>query len=370
MDTPMFRWGILGTAQIARKNWKAIRNTGNGVVAAVASRSQERSRQFIAQCQSEAPFATAPKALGSYEELIDSKDIQGLYIPLPTGIRKEWVLRAAQARKHVVCEKPCAINPSDLAEMTAACRGNGVQFMDGVMFMHSKRLEVAREVLDDGITVGRIRRISTVFNFNAPDEFFTTNIRVQSGLEPLGCLGDLGWYCIRFALWAVRWKLPQKVSARILSKTNPVQHQASVPTEFSGEIFFENGVSSDFYCSFITVLKQSANISGTLGYLSMPDFVLPYFGSDLAFETRNPVLDARGCDFNMEANSRWWKVNEYSNSHPSAQETNLFRNFAEQVRSGNLNNEWPEIALKTQKIIHACLESANADGRLVRLGDS
>jgi len=117
MDTSMFRWGILGTAQIARKNWKAIRNTGNGIVAAVASRSLDRSQRFIVECQSEAPFAAAPKALGSYDELIESEDIQGLYIPLPTGIRKQWVLRAAQARKHVVCEKPCAINVSDLAEI-------------------------------------------------------------------------------------------------------------------------------------------------------------------------------------------------------------------------------------------------------------
>jgi predicted dehydrogenase len=365
----MFRWGILGTAQIARKNWKAIRNTSNGVVAAVASRSGDRSQRFIAECQAAAPFGTAPKALGSYEELIESQDIEGVYMPLPTGIRKEWVLRAAQARKHVICEKPCAMSVSDLAEMVGACRRNGVQFMDGVMFMHSKRLERIGEVLDAGATVGRVRRISTVFNFNAPDEFFRTNIRVQSGLEPLGCLGDLGWYCIRFALWAAHWKLPQQVSGRILSKTTPEPSQASVPTEFSGELFFENGISSDFYCSFITELQQCATISGTLGTLGMADFVLPYFGSETAFETRNPMLDIQGCDFNMESHTRRWAVKEYSNSHPSAQETNLFGNFVRQVRSGNLNSEWPEIAVKTQKVVQACLESALADGRAVLLGE-
>jgi predicted dehydrogenase len=370
MDTPMFRWGILGTAQIARKNWKAIRNTGNDIVAAVASRSRERSQRFIAECQSDAPFATAPKALGSYEELIESEDIHGVYIPLPTGIRKEWVLRAARARKHVICEKPCAINVTDLAEMVAACREHGVQFMDGVMFMHSKRLEQAREVLDDGATIGRLRRISTVFNFNGPDEFFTSNIRVQSELEPLGCLGDLGWYCIRFALWAMHWELPQQVSGRILSKTEPQPNQASVPTEFSGELFFDNGVSSNFYCSFITELQQCADISGTLGYLRMKDFVLPYFGSEISFETQNPKLNLQGCDFDMESNTRRWTVKEYSNSHASAQETNLFRRFVEQVRSGNLNHEWPEMALKTQRVAQACLESANLQGRAVTLGNS
>ena len=68
-----------------------------------------------------------------------------VYIPLPTGIRKEWVLRAARAGKHVVCEKPCAVSVRDLVEMLEACRRHRVQFMDGVMFMHSRRLELMRK---------------------------------------------------------------------------------------------------------------------------------------------------------------------------------------------------------------------------------
>src|SRR5690242_2385339 len=101
MDKPMFRWGILGTAHIARKNWKAICHAQNSVITAVASRDLERSRRFIAECQAEAPFATAPRAVGSYEELVAAGDVDALYIPLPTGIRKDWVMRAAEAGKHV-----------------------------------------------------------------------------------------------------------------------------------------------------------------------------------------------------------------------------------------------------------------------------
>src|SRR5260221_8171530 len=150
------RWGILSTAQIARKNWKAIRNTGNGTVVAVASRDAGRARQFISECQTEAPMETMPQALGSYEELLASKDIDAVYIPLPTGLRKEWVLCAAQAGKHIVCEKPCATSVADLDEMIEACREHRVQFMDGVMFMHSRRLEALRAVLDDNTSVGGI----------------------------------------------------------------------------------------------------------------------------------------------------------------------------------------------------------------------
>ena len=99
-------WGILGTADIARKNWLAILNSGNRV-AAVGSRDLKRARRFIDNCQSHAPMPESPRALGSYEELLRCPEVQAVYIPLPTGTRKEWVLRAAAAGKHIVCEKPC-----------------------------------------------------------------------------------------------------------------------------------------------------------------------------------------------------------------------------------------------------------------------
>src|SRR5438105_2549730 len=127
------RWGILGTAQIARKNWRAIHDSGNSTIVAVASRDLERSRRFIAECQAEVAFETVPEAYGSYEELLASQAVDAVYIPLPTGLRKEWVLRAAEAGKHIVCEKPCAVSVADLREMLDACRRHRVQFMDGVM---------------------------------------------------------------------------------------------------------------------------------------------------------------------------------------------------------------------------------------------
>src|SRR5215467_6584867 len=100
-----FRWGILGAAEIARKNWKAIQLSGNSIVAGVASRDLERSRQFIARCQAEAPMPAAARAFSSYNELVESPDVDGVYVPLPTGVRKQWVIRAAEAGKHVICEK-------------------------------------------------------------------------------------------------------------------------------------------------------------------------------------------------------------------------------------------------------------------------
>src|SRR5438552_8224774 len=157
MAARLCRFGILGTSNIARKNWDAIRNSGNGTLVAVGSRQIERAERFISDCQASAPFPRPPRAV-TYEELIRSPDIDALYVPLPTRVRKDWVLRAARAGKHVLCEKPCAVNSADLAEIVEACRASRVQFMDGVMFMHSSRLAAMRQTLDDGVSVGEIRR--------------------------------------------------------------------------------------------------------------------------------------------------------------------------------------------------------------------
>ena len=368
MGEPLLRWGILGAANIARKNWKAIWNSGNGRVSAVASRELERSQRFIDQCQAQAPFRPTPRAHGGYEQLLLDPEVDAVYVPLPTGIRGHWVKQSAAAGKHVVCEKPCATSVSELSEILTACRAHHVQFMDGVMFLHSRRLERMRKVLDDGQTVGAIKRITSAFTFRAQEGFFASNIRTQSGLEPDGCLGDLGWYCIRFALWATNWKLPQQATGQVLSEFKHPGSESPVPTEFSGELFFADGATSSFYCSFLTETEQWANVSGTRGYLRLQDFVLPFSGNQVTFETGNPVFRVQGCDFEMQPHHRRWRVQEHSHSHPTTQESQLFRHFADHVKSGTLNPLWPEMSLKTQQVMQACRESAHAHGRPVKVG--
>jgi predicted dehydrogenase len=363
------RWGILSTAQIGKKNWKAIRNSGNGVVTAVASRDAARCTQFVAECQGADPFAETPRALGSYEALLDAADVDAVYIPLPTGLRKEWVLRAAAAGKHVVCEKPCALSVADLREMIAACERHQVQFMDGVMHTHSRRLEAMRARLDDGETVGQVRRINAAFHFNAAAEFLNGNIRTHGMLEPDGCVGDQGWYCIRFALWVMGWTLPRRVSGRILAEHARPDGGRPVPVEFSGELFFDGGVTATFYCSFLTELEQHVTVSGTRGYLRLTDFVVPADGKEIAFETGRAGLIFQGSDCIVDVKTRRWTVDEPSHGQPGAQETNLFRNFAAAVLAGKRNEAWPQMALKTQLVMEACLKSARAGSGLVELAD-
>jgi predicted dehydrogenase len=263
----------------------------------------------------------------------------------------------------VLCEKPCGVDAAEVEEIVDACRSAGVQFMDGVMFMHNARLEALRAALDDGSSVGRLRRITSQFSFRAPDDFFTSNIRLQSGLEPLGCLGDLGWYNIRFALWVMNYALPQRVVGRLLSSHG----EAEVPTEFSAEMLFADGVSASFYCSFLTEHQQWANVSGTEGNLHIDDFVLPFHGSQTRFSVNHAVFNVDGCHFHMERHDQEVSIDEASDSDPSAQETRLFRNFSQLVLDGTPDPHWPDIALKTQQVLDACLQSARDGGREVSL---
>lgn len=353
------RWGILSTAQIGRKNWKAIYHSGNSIVTAVGSRDVERSRQFISKCQAESPFETPPRPLGSYEELLASKDVDAVYVPLPTGLRKDWVLRAAAAGKHVLCEKPCSLNSAEVREMVGACRENRVQFMDGVMFMHNPRLNRVREVLDDGTSVGQVRRVTSMFSFAGGDDFFGTNIRLHSEMEPTGCLGDLGWYCIRFTLWALKWKMPREVTGRILSRRGAHGSPSTVPVEFSAELIFDDGVSAGFYTAFVVPNQQWVNVSGGKGSLSIPDFVhvVNSHEHEPIFEVNQTRVQVKCCDC----------TGPHNDSRATAQETHMIRNFANQVRSGKLNTDWPEMALKTQQVMDACWESARDGGRAIGL---
>jgi len=360
------RWGILGAAFIARKNWQAIRDAGNARLVAVASRDLSRAAAFIAECQGSAPHATVPEAMNDYAALLARTDIDAVYIPLPTGLRKEWVIRAAQAGKHVLVEKPVGVTAADVAEITAACAQHGVQFMDGVMFMHGRRLKRLREVVDRD--VGRVRNIATQFSFMSDDEFQRSNIRAHGKLEPLGCLGDLGWYCLRFTLWAMNEAAPTQVTGRIHMETQPTAESPAVPLEFSGTLSFADGASASFYCSFTTTNAQWAIVSGDKGLLQVSDFVLPFSGAQTKYSlTRSDfVLDR--CQADMHEGRQIEALDEPSSNAPGSQESGLFHTFSQLVIEGKLDAQWPKISLLTQRVLDACLVSAREGSRVVEVG--
>ncbi len=348
MEKSTLRWGILSTARIIRRNWQGMRDSGAATLVALASRDLKKAEDFIEGLQAEFPWPVKPTAFGSYESLIASSDVDAIYIPLPTGLRKEWVLRAAEAGKHVLCEKPCAVSTADLREMISCCERHGVLFMDGVMFMHDPRYLAMREILEDRVSVGSIKRITTAFSFRSAGDFAGNDIRGQAGLEPTGCLGDLGWYCLRGMLWAMNWEMPMRVSGRVLSEASG---NDGVPAtmEFSAELDFANGVTGAFHCSFLAPKQMWFNVSGTEGYLRIPDFIAPVAENDIAWET-NYQRVPREMDSGMSNEAR------------------MFACFAKDARRGVAGSPWAEISLKTQILLDACEASART-GQPVILGD-
>jgi predicted dehydrogenase len=356
MTTPTCRWGILGAAFIARKNWQAIRDAGNATLIAVASRDLAKAQAFIDDCQSSAPHPVLPEAMDSYEALLARPDIDAVYIPLPTGLRKEWIIRAAEAGKHVLVEKPVGVHADDVAEMIAACEKHRVQFMDGVMFMHGKRLKRLREVVDQD--VGQIRHIATQFSFMGDAEFERTYIRALGKLEPLGCLGDLGWYCLRFTLWAMNYAMPVHVTGRIHAEAQAEEGVPPVPLAFSGALTFADGASASFYCSFNAANAQWAIVSGHKALLQVSDFVLPFSAAHTQFSLTRSQFVLDRCRADMHGGHHIEALDEPSSNSTGSQEAGLFHTFSKLVLSGQLDPHWPVISLQTQRVLDACLASA------------
>jgi predicted dehydrogenase len=358
IPTEECRWGFLSTAAIAKKNWRAIAKTKHGRVAAVASRDLHSAERFIAECNGNCPQRLVPKPYANYQALLEDPGIDAVYIPLPTALRKEWIIASAKHGKHVLAEKPSALTAEELEEVLAVCREHRVQYMDGVMFMHSGRLPLLRDALDGPHGIGPIRRIATHFSFYGNEEFRKTNIRSDSRYEPHGALGDLGWYNIRFILWVNGWRMPTHLTAQCLSTIQGDDSPHKVPSEFSAELRFDNGVSASFYSSFITENQQWAHISGDRGSIWLDDFVLPFYGSEAGFEIQRPEFTVDGCDFHMHRRARRVVSPEYAAGFPTAQEVNMFETFHSLVHGKSPDDSWGEMSLKTQKVIDMAFRAA------------
>ncbi len=357
------RWGILSAAAIAKKNWRAISVAENAELVAVASRDINKARAFVDGCQAQFPMPNTVDALGSYEALLARPDIDAVYIPLPTGLRKSWVIAALQSGKHVLCEKPVAINYAEAKIIAEEARKRNLQFMDGVMFAHSKRYEALLKYIHGDCGVGTVRRIATQFSFVGGQEFQKSNIRSQVEYEPLGCLGDLGWYCVRMILALKNWVVPTSVIGRTLN-AYATGSGTNVPSEYSGNIYFNDGTSATLFCSFLVENQQWCHISGDRGHVHVDDFVLPYHGSQTVIYTNSPTFEINGCDFRMMNRCKKIITDEYSEGHETAQEVCMFRNFSNLVLQKVVDWKWLEKTLATQRTVSLLKESSDEGGAI------
>jgi predicted dehydrogenase len=269
--------GILGTARIAKKVRRGIVESGN-IVCAIASRELSKAEAWAAEAVSSGDLPSLPAAFGSYEALLASDAVDAVYIPLPCALHGEWVGKAASAKKHVCVEKPAAVSADALRAMLAACRAAGVFFIDGTMFHFHSRLRLFLDAVREKALFGELVSVSSAFSFCGDDAFLQSDIRTKRALEPLGCLGDLGQYCIRMALEAYGWAVPATVSATAELNGEGVPLHVAATFRYAGSrrvICVE--------CSFLGALRQRVEVEGERALARMSDFVIPRAPETCAF---------------------------------------------------------------------------------------
>jgi D-xylose 1-dehydrogenase (NADP+, D-xylono-1,5-lactone-forming) len=254
------RWGVISTANIGRAAVNpAIQASTNGELLAVASRDETRARTFAAK-------AGIPRAYGSYEALLDDAEIDAVYIPLPNSMHRDWTIRAAEHGKHILCEKPLALDQAECLEMEAVATGNGVRLMEAFMYRFHPRIDAAMQMIRDG-AIGDLELIHSAFTFRLtrPD-----NIRLNLELGG-GALMDVGCYCVN-------------VSRTIFGR-EPVEAQAfaewstsGVDARLVGSLRFDDGLYAQFDCALTSERRETVEIVGTLGSLSLDAAFLPGTG--------------------------------------------------------------------------------------------
>ncbi len=185
----MITLGILGTARIARALFR--HPLENVQITAVASRERPRAGAFAAEYN-------IPNVCAGYGDLLADESIDAVYIPLPHHLHAEYVVKAAQAGKHVLVEKPAALSTREVREMSDACRSNNVVFMEAFMYRFLRVHNRAREIIREG-TIGDLRYVDYNLGFNAQARGVTgfRLVREQGG----GALYDLGVYGLDFIRW-------------------------------------------------------------------------------------------------------------------------------------------------------------------------
>jgi xylose dehydrogenase (NAD/NADP) len=183
MATPV-RWGIISTAGINQKVIPAAQASPKVELAAVASREPRRAAEYARRWGIE-------RAHGSYEGLLADPEVEAVYISLPNTLHCEWSVRALQAGKHVLCEKPLTRHPSQAeAAFEAAARSQRL-LSEAFMFRHNPQTKRMKQLVDEG-AVGELRLVRSAFSYSLYD---SDNIRLRSELEG-GALMDIGCYCL------------------------------------------------------------------------------------------------------------------------------------------------------------------------------
>jgi predicted dehydrogenase len=253
---PVIRWGIVGTGSIANSMATVINDVPSASLAAVSSRRVASAREF-------ADEHGAEQAFDDWSAMLAWDGVDAVYVATPTGVREEISVAAARAGKHVLAEKPFA-SVASLERIVAACRQYDVGFMDGNHFGHHPRTAAIRDAMRDQI--GWPWSLTSTFQFPLPDR---GNIRYNTALEPMGAVGDVGWYCMR----ALAEYLPPSLGIRSLETYLRRDAQTGAAVAGSGVILFEDGATSTWNCGFEAgAVFTDLRLTGAKGVITLDDF--------------------------------------------------------------------------------------------------
>ncbi|KAK7271004.1 hypothetical protein RJT34_26578 [Clitoria ternatea] len=360
MGEEAIRFGILGCAEIARKVSRAISLSPNATLYAIGSRSLEKASKFAASNG----FPAHAKVYGSYEAVLDDPDVDAVYVPLPTSLHLHWAVLAAQKKKHLLLEKPVALNVSELDQILEACESNGLQYMDATMWMHHPRTHNMFHFLSDPHHFGRLQSVHATASYRVSPYFLENDIRVKPDLDGLGTLGDTGWYCVRAILWAANYELPK--TARALDK--PTYNEAGVILACGASLSWEDDKVATFYCSFLSDIAMDINAMGTKGSLRVHDYVIPNKEKEATFSTSS------NSDF-VELSIGWAPNPCVHTTHTDLpQEALMVKEFSSLVGAIKFSNskaeeKWPTISRKTQLVIDAVKASIDNGLQPVQIKD-
>jgi predicted dehydrogenase len=246
------RWGILSTADIGMKKvTPAIQMAENCDVVAIASRDKGRAIAAATELG-------IPSAYGSYEQLLAADDVDAVYIPLPNDLHTEWTLKAAAAGKHVLCEKPLALDAVEAEEMVRACERAGVKFGEAFMYRHHPTWVEAVRLVRSG-AIGDLQGVQSWFSYYNDDPENIRNRPENGG----GAIMDIGCYNINMS--------------RMLFAAEPVRIEAAVrrdptmgiDTLSSAVLEFPGGGQATFTCSIRAEDYQRVHIVGTTGRIEI-----------------------------------------------------------------------------------------------------
>ncbi len=247
------RWGILSTARINRSLLGPIKEASRSELAGVASRDLDRAKAY-------AEDNGIPKAYGSYEEMLADPNIDAVYNPLPNSLHCEWTVKAAEAGKHVLCEKPLVTTLEELDKVEAAATANNVTVFEAFMYLHHPQTHKVQELVNSG-AIGETRFINSWFHFYLPPEN-SSNIRLSVDLAG-GSMWDVGVYPNSMAITMANAGPPVEVFA------NRTLGETGVEVAIAGQLRFSNGVVAQITSSFRTPFRIGTHIVGNDGIIQM-----------------------------------------------------------------------------------------------------